>query len=291
MKAIDKLVRAIREVGNPSVMGLDMRLSYLPEGHERAHASPAEAVLRFNESLIDACAGVLPAVKLQAACYEVLGTEGIECMRDTARYAHDHGYEVIIDAKRGDIGSTAEAYAAAYLLQDSPFRCDFLTVNPYLGIDGVKPFIDACKTSGGGIFVLVKTSNPSSGDLQDLKVDGDRKLYEVVGAHVAKWGEDVIGEEGWSSVCAVVGATYPQQGSELRRMMPHTFFLVPGYGAQGATAADVRGCFDDAGEGAIVNSSRGIMLAYRKEGTSDFASAARREAVRMRDELRAVLKR
>ena len=198
---------------------------------------------------------------------------------------------VIADCKRNDIGATAGAYANAYLGEtplgeghDAAFPVDFVTVNAYLGIDGVKPFLEAGKVRGGGIFALVKTSNPSGGQLQDLKI-GDRTVYEVMGDLVSEWGEDSIGKYGYSSVGAVVGATYPEQGAALRKRLPHTFFLVPGYGAQGATGKDLRGCFDANGRGAVVNASRSILTAWKKQPGVDFAQAARNEAIRMRDDI------
>ena len=194
----------------------------------------------------------------------------------------------IADVKRNDIGATAEAYAAAYLAEDAPFPADFVTVNAYLGSDGIVPFLDACRKNGGGIFALVRTSNPSAGEFQDLSIDG-RPLYEHVGEKVARWGEELSGRCGYSAVGAVVGATWPEEGARLRALLPRTFFLVPGYGAQGATAQDLRGCFDAQGKGAVINASRSLLCAHQKRGTEDFVSAAREEALRMRDEIRAVL--
>lgn len=285
--ASDRLIEAIRKKNDPTVMGLDTRYDYLPEPFAREHSSKgkAHAVLEFNLRLIDACADIVPAVKIQAAYYELMGIDGFAVMAQTAKAAHDAGYIVMIDAKRNDIGSTAAAYSAAYLASDAPTPCDFLTVNPYFGIDGIKPFADDCQKTGRGIFALVKTSNQSSGDFQDLVTDDGQPLYMRVADKVAEWGHPLVGEYGYSSVGAVVGATYPKQGAELRERFPHLFFLVPGYGAQGATADDIAGCFDRHGDGAIVNASRSIMTAYKKAGTDDFARAARDEAIRMRDDL------
>lgn len=289
MKKIDELISAIRDKKDPTVMGIDTRYEYIPDSFAKRYQTHAEAVLEFNKKIIEACADVVPAVKIQAACYEMMGIDGMKCMSETIRAAREHGYIVMVDAKRGDIGATSEAYSAAFLADGAPFQADFLTVNPYFGIDGAAPFIKDCESTGRGLFMLVKTSNRSSGEIQDVRMEDGRPLYERVADLVSKWGETTVGDNGYSSVGAVVGATYPEQGARLREMMPHTFFLVPGYGAQGATAHDIAGCFDNEGSGAIVNASRSIMLAYRKAGTEDFAAAAREEAVRMRDSICAAL--
>ena len=292
---IDRLIRSIEEKANPSALGLDTRIEYVPESFAAQHGGGASAVRAFNFALLDALKDIVSCVKIQAACYELMGVDGIQCLADTMAEARRLSYTVILDAKRGDIGSTAEAYSGAYLGPDAPMPADFMTVNPYFGIDGVKPFIDDCGRTGRGIFILVKTSNPSSGEFQDIMTDtgglyGDIALLFVrVGNKVSKWGEALMGQEGYSSVGAVVGATYPEQGAMLRNRMPHTFFLLPGYGAQGATAEALRGCFDSRGRGAVVNASRSIICAHRKAGTDDFVSAARDEAIRMRDELRKVI--
>lgn len=289
MKKIDELISAIRDKKDPTVMGIDTRYEYIPDSFAKRYQTHAEAVLEFNRKIIEACADVVPAVKIQAAYYEMMGIDGMKCMSETIRAAREHGYIVMLDAKRGDIGATSEAYSAAFLADGAPFQADFLTVNPYFGIDGAAPFIKDCESTGRGLFMLVKTSNRSSGEIQDVRMEDGRPLFERVADLVSKWGETTVGDNGYSSVGAVVGATYPEQGTRLREMMPHTFFLVPGYGAQGATAHDIAGCFDDEGCGAIVNASRSIMLAYRKAGTEDFAAAAREEAVRMRDSICAAL--
>lgn len=289
---IDRLIRAIRERSNPSALGLDTRVEYVPEAFARPHieaGGPADAVRAFNFALLDGLRDLIPCVKVQAAYYERMGLPGLSCMYDTVAEARRLGYVVILDAKRGDIGATAAAYSEAYLASDAPLAADFLTVNPYLGSDGVTPFVDDCRTSGRGIFVLVKTSNPSSGEFQDLTAGDGRALFEHVGAKVGEWGTDLIGSEGYSSVGAVVGATYPDQGARLRRRMPHTFFLLPGYGAQGASAEALAGCFDASGGGAVVAASRSLICAHRKAGTDDFVSAARDEALRMRAELNTAL--
>ncbi|HWP79940.1 MAG TPA: orotidine-5'-phosphate decarboxylase [Candidatus Acidoferrum sp.] len=296
--SIDKLIDAIIERNNPTVLGLDPRLSYIPPyiieaAHEKnpePFAAAAAALLAFNRGLIDATCDIVPAVKLQSACYEQFRYEGVKAYHDTVAYAKSRGMYVIGDVKRGDIGSTCECYAAAHIGtvelfgQRLPvFDGDAMTVNPYLGSDGLTPFL----VEGKMIFVLVKTSNPSSGELQDKEMEG-RPLYRAVADLVMALGAGSVGKYGYSEVGAVVGATYPAQLAELRAAMPQTFFLVPGYGAQGGGAADVEAAFDKNGFGAIVNSSRGIMAAWQKEGApeKDYAAAARREALRMRNDLR-----
>jgi orotidine-5'-phosphate decarboxylase len=291
---IDSLIRAIRDKKNPSALGLDTRPEFIPENFARPfieRGGPAEAVYAFNAALLRALADIVPCVKVQAAYYEALGPSGMECMRRTMLEARSLGYVVIADAKRGDIGSTAEAYSSAFLREDSPFPADFLTVNPYFGTDGVAPFLADCEKFGGGLFVLVKTSNPSGKEFQDMETGDGRPLYERVASRVAEWGAGLIGEEGYSSVGAVVGATYPEQGASLRAAMPHTFFLLPGYGAQGASADGLAGCFDSSGGGAVVAASRSIIRAHWKAGTDDFEGAARAEAERMRDDLARALAR
>ncbi|MDR1509741.1 MAG: orotidine-5'-phosphate decarboxylase [Synergistaceae bacterium] len=287
---IDRLIRRIRETGNPSALGLDTKISYVPEALARAHTEPADAIYAFNAALLEALSDIIPCVKVQAAYYEALGTAGVECFRRTIERAKALGCAVIADAKRGDIGSTAEAYSAAYLRDDAPFPADFLTVNPYFGTDGMSPFIADCAASGKGIFALAKTSNPSGTEFQDVILHDGRPMYELVAEKIAEWGEGLIGQEGFSSVGAVVGATYPRQGAALRRKMPRTFFLLPGYGAQGASAEHLAACFDERGEGAVVAASRSMICAHIKRGTDDFAGAAREEAIRMREEIRNALR-
>lgn len=292
---IDVLIDKIKEMNNPTVAGLDPKLDYVPEEmktaafreHGETFAGAAQAILCFNRTLIDALCDIVPAVKPQSAYYEMYGVEGIKCLKETIDYARKQGMYVILDAKRGDIGATSEAYARAYLgetglgsREEAAFDADCLTVNPYLGTDGVKPFADQCAAHKKGIFVLVKTSNQSSGELQDLK-SGGRFIYEHMADLVKEWGADLIGTHGYSSVGAVVGATYPEQAEALRAQMPHTYFLVPGYGAQGGKAADVAKSFNRDGLGAIVNASRSIMCAYQKHGGT-LGGAARQEAIRMR---------
>lgn len=299
--SFDPLIARIRATKNPTVVGLDPQFSYLPEFLREQYRSSSEdpleaaanAVLAFNKILIDALCDIVPAVKPQCAYYELYGPAGMRTLKSTIDYAREKGMYVIIDGKRNDIGSTMQAYAAAHLGVNevygqklAPFDGDALTVNGYLGTDGIQPLLADCKTRDKGIFVLVKTSNPSSGELQDRLIDG-QPVYEIMGAYCEQWGVDTIGKEGYSAVGAVVGATYPEQLAQLRTLLPHTFFLVPGYGAQGGGAADVAGAFDARGLGAIVNSSRGIICAYQKENCppEDFAAAARREAIRMRDDI------
>ena len=292
---IDRLIRRIRETGNPSALGLDTKIEYVPEAmiidYVDEDARTIGAVCTFNFALLEALSDIIPCVKVQAAYYEALGTAGTECFISTVERAKALGYVVIADAKRGDIGSTAEAYSAAYLRDDSPFPADFLTVNPYFGTDGMSPFIADCAASGKGIFALAKTSNPSGKEFQDVILRDGRPMYELVAEKLVEWGEGLIGEEGFSSVGAVVGAPYPEQGAALRRKMPRTFFLLPGYGAQGASAEHLAQCFDERGEGAVIAASRSIICAHKKLGTDDFVGAAREEAIRMREEIANVLRR
>ena len=291
---IDMLIKSIRESGSPIAMGLDTRPEYIPGAfisEEIRRDSVCTAIADFNEALLKELCGVVPCVKIQSACYERYGEPGLAVMSQTIKSAREMGYIVIVDAKRGDIGATVKEYSKAYLAKRAPFLADFLTVNPYMGSDSVEPFFDDCQESGSGVFVLVKTSNQSSGEFQDLTISDGRPLYEHVAERVSAWGRDLMGEEGYSSVGAVVGATYPEQGAALRRQMPNTFFLVPGYGAQGATADDVVSCFDDSGSGAVVAASRSLLCACKKEGNSDFAGAAKREALRMKEEINSALQR
>lgn len=294
---IDRLIEAIERTGNPSALGLDPRPDYLPQSlqdtlppeQDRTNEQVAHVLGTFNRALIDALADVVPCVKLQAAWYEMLGVEGMRLFGNTLLYARGKGMVTIADVKRNDIGISAEAYASCYFGEKAPFPADFVTLNAYLGSDGIAPFLAHCERDGNGVFILVRTSNPSAGEIQDLQVDG-RPLYEHMGEKVARWGEALTGGYGYSSVGAVVGATWPEEGKRLRELLPRTFFLVPGYGAQGATAEDLSGCFDSAGRGAVVNASRSLMCAHKKRNTQDFAPAARDEALLMRDEIRAALK-
>lgn len=304
---MDRLIKKIIEKDNPSVAGLDPMLSYIPNFLKESAYSEygktlkgaAEAIWQFNKSLIDALSPIIPAIKPQSAYYEMYGFEGVRVLNKTISYAKEQGLYVITDVKRNDIGSTAEAYAKAYLGETDidgelipAFSSDCVTINAYLGSDGLLPFIKYCNENDKGIFALVKTSNPSSGELQDLTFFDGETLYEKTGSLIEKYGEASIGEYGYSNAGAVVGATYPEQLSKIRERFKNMFFLIPGYGAQGGGADGVVGAFDKNGIGGIVNSSRAIMCAYKNEkcDEKDFATAAIREAVRMRDEINSVIK-
>lgn len=290
---INQLVANIKKTGAPIVVGLDPMLNYIPEQvQKKAFAEygetlegAAEAIWQFNKEIVDKTYDLIPAVKPQIAMYEQFGLPGLAAFKKTVDYCKEKGLVVIGDIKRGDIGSTSAAYAVGHIGKVkvgsktyAPFDEDFVTVNPYLGSDGVNPFLDVCKEEKKGIFVLVKTSNPSSGEFQDQKIDG-RPLYELVGEKVAAWGSEVMGDE-YSYVGAVVGATYPEMGKVLRKVMPKAYILVPGYGAQGGKGKDLVHFFNEDGLGAIVNSSRGIIAAYKQEqyakfGTENFGDASR----------------
>ena len=305
---INKLISNIRKTNAPIVVGLDPMLNYIPEHiQKKAFAEfgetlegAAEAIWQYNKGIVDATCDLIPAVKPQIAMYEQFGVEGMKAFKKTCDYAKSKGLVIIGDIKRGDIGSTSEAYAIGHVGTVkigehiySPFTEDFVTVNPYLGSDGVKPFLKVCKDTDKGVFILVKTSNPSSGEFQDRLIDG-KPLYELVGAMVNEWGKDTIGESGYSSVGAVVGATYPEMGKVLRKIMPKSFILVPGYGAQGGKAADLVHYFNEDGLGAIVNSSRGIIAAYKQEkyasfGEANYADASRQAVVDMIEDINSVL--
>lgn len=289
---IDRLCEAIKQTQCPVCVGLDTELSHLTEEYrpkQETNAAISESVFRYNCDIIDAIKGVAPSVKVQAAYYEQYGAEGMRCFLDTMAVAKGAGLVVIADVKRNDIGSTASAYANAYLKNSA---ADFITVNAYLGSDGIAPFVEACIQTGKGIFVLVKTSNPSGGELQDLDVGG-KKIYELVAEKVAEWGKPLIGQHGYSSVGAVVGATYPAEAAALRASLPNTFFLVPGYGAQGAGADDIAVNFDNRGLGAVVNSSRGILLAWKKEAYTGMSApqAARQAVLDMKKDILSALQR
>ena len=290
---INQLVAIIKKTGAPIVVGLDPMLNYIPEQvQQKAFAEygetlegAAEAIWQFNKEIVDKTYDLIPAVKPQIAMYEQFGLPGLAAFKKTVDYCKEKGLVVIGDIKRGDIGSTSAAYAVGHIGKVkvgsktyAPFDEDFVTVNPYLGSDGVNPFLDVCKEEKKGIFVLVKTSNPSSGEFQDQKIDG-RPLYELVGEKVAAWGSEVMGDER-SYVGAVVGATYPGMGKVLRKVMPKAYILVPGYGAQGGKGKDLVHFFNEDGLGAIVNSSRGIIAAYKQEqyakfGAENFGDASR----------------
>ena len=300
---INKLVSKIQKLNAPVVVGLDPMLDYVPEFiRKKAYAEygetlkgAAEAIFEYNKGIIDATYDLIPAVKPQIAMYEQFGIEGLHAFKKTVDYAKSKALVVIGDIKRGDIGSTSSAYAVGHLggvkvgnTLCRAFDEDFITVNPYLGSDGVNPFIDVCREEGKGIFVLVKTSNPSSGEFQD-KLTDSRPLYELVGEQVAKWGETHMGES-YSYVGAVVGATYKKKKKILRKLMPKTYILVPGYGAQGGKAADLAPYFNEDGLGAIVNSSRGIIAAYKQEkykeyGEKNYADASRAAVIDMIEDI------
>ena len=300
--SFDVLQEKIREKKNPTVAGLDARIEYVPE-YIRKEAfekygvglkGAVEAIWQFNVGLIDALCDIVPAVKPQSAYYENLGWQGMEMLERTIRYAKEKGLFVIADIKRGDIGSTATAYAEGWLsgapIEGQVFKsfdADCVTLNGYMGSDSIKPFLEAAKGEDKCAFVLVKTSNPGSGELQDVKAADGRTIYEVMGELNEQIAAGTEGKYGFTMAGAVTGATYPQQIQDLRSRLPHTFFLVPGYGAQGGTAADVKYAFNEKGHGAIVNSSRGIMCAWKKTGGDghDFKEAARNAAIAMRDDL------
>ena len=303
--SFDRLIKKIIETNNPTVVGLDPLIDYVPEfirnecfmKDGQTLEAAAKAVFRFNKAIIDEIYDVVPAIKPQAAYYEMLGWRGVKVLEKTIRYAQGKGMFVMTDGKRNDIGATMTAYATAHLGSTAiggnlieAFGADALTVNGYLGTDGIAPLLEICEKKDKGIFVLVKTSNKSSGELQDQKIDGT-PVYAVMGDICENWGSEQLGEYGYSSVGAVVGATYPEQLTELRQRLPHTFFLVPGYGAQGGGAEGLKGAFDANGLGAVINSSRAVMCAYKKEGCDEreFAKAARREVLRMRDDINSVI--
>ncbi len=296
--SVNTLVQKIREKNNPTVAGLDARLEYIPSRitdryigeYGQTLRAAAASMLEFNKGLIDALCDIVPAIKPQAAYYELLGPDGAAVLRDTIAYAHEKGMYVIADIKRNDIGATATAYAQAYLGRSEVcgvslpvYDSDSCTVNAYLGTDGIHPFLEECKNREKSIYILVKTSNKSSGEFQN-RLMGDQPLYVRMAEKVAEWGEDLMTECGYSQVGAVVGATYPEEQRIIRQIIPHSYFLVPGYGAQGAAAKDIANAFNDDGLGAIVNSSRGIMCAWKKCDL-DYQEAARREAIRMRDDI------
>ncbi len=303
---INVLVNRIKKMEAPIVVGLDPMLDYVPEYlqqnaiRERGETleAAAEAVWQYNKGIVDAICDIVPAVKPQIAMYEQFGIPGLEVFKKTVDYCKEKGLVVIGDVKRGDIGSTSAAYAAGHIgkvkvgsKKLAAFDEDFITVNPYFGVDGIKPFVEVCKEEKKGLFILVKTSNPSSGEFQDQKIDG-KPLYELVGEQVVKWGEECMGDA-YSYVGAVVGATYPEMGRIMRKVMPKTYILVPGYGAQGGTAKDLLPYFNEDGLGAIVNSSRGIIAAYKqpayeKFGETGFAEAARQAVLNMKEDINSI---
>lgn len=305
--SFDRLIEKIVEKQNPTVAGLDPKMVFIPDyikeesfkKYGKTLEGAADAILTYNKGLIDELCDIVPAVKPQAAYYEMYGWQGVKALVETIAYAKEKGMFVITDGKRNDIGTTMEAYATAHLgttdidgAKEDAFSGDALTVNGYLGTDGIAPLLGICKDKDKGIFVLVKTSNPSSGELQNLELEGGETVYQKMGSMCEEWGQELPGKYGYSGVGAVVGATYPEMLTELRQSLSNTFFLVPGYGAQGGGAKDCQGAFDENGIGAVVNSSRGIMCAWQKEeglDPKDYAKAARREAIRMRDDLKSVI--
>jgi len=308
MNIMDNLIERIKETNNPTVIGIDPKYDMVPDcikcKYDQTLEGMAKACTEFNKQLIDATYDIIPAVKLQLAYFEKLGIAGIQSFKETIKYAKEKGMITMADAKRGDIGSTCSAYSSAYLGkvetingEEAIYDADFITLNPYMGTDSVMPFIEDCKKYNKGAFIIVKTSNKSSGELQDLRLENGRTVYEEVAMLVEKWGEDLRGEYGYSSISAVVGATYPEQLKELREEAKHTFFLIPGYGAQGGKAEDISFGFDKNGIGGIINATRSLMGAYKLDrwkdtyGDADFKEATRAEAIRMRDELNSFIEK
>jgi orotidine-5'-phosphate decarboxylase len=307
---IDRLISNIKRTNNPTVVGLDPKLEYIPDAimkksfkeYGTGFAGVSDGILTFNKKLIDGLYDIVPAIKPQLAYYEMYGVEGIRAFSATCSYAKSKGLIVIADGKRNDIGTTAQAYSSAYLgevntgkKRESVFDIDALTVNAYLGYDGIEPFIDNCKKYGKGIFILVKTSNKSSVQIQDIIAQDGKHICEKMAELVDEWGRSIVGESGYSSIGAVVGATWPEQARALRKIMKKAYILVPGYGVQGGTASDAAKSFNSDGLGAIINASRSIMCAWKSEKLSrkydinSFDIAAREEAVRMRDEINKAL--
>ncbi len=294
---IDKLIKKIIAMQNPTCVGLDTSFNYLPEEMRegvKTFSGVAKAIKEFNKNIIDCVCDIVPAVKVQIAYYEAYGVEGLKAFDYTLKYAKKKGLTVIADCKRNDIGSTASCYSAAYLGKTdvggsllNAYKCDMLTVNGYLGTDGIKPFVEDIKKYNKSIFVLVKTSNPSSGELQNLRLENGQTVYEKMGGLVGSWGEGTKGRYGYTEVGAVVGATHPEEAEILRKQMPATFFLIPGYGAQGGSAQMLKVCFDKRGLGGIVNSSRGIICAYKNEkyAGKNYAEAARLACIDMQRDL------
>ena len=306
MKTIDRLIEKIKQTNNPTVIGIDTRYDMVPDCVKNKYSKDIDgmckAMLEYCKALIDATYDIIPAVKLQSAYFEMYGVEGIKLYKELIDYSREKEMIVMADVKRGDIGSTSAGYSKAYLgkniineKEEGIFDVDFATVNPYMGSDCVNPFVEDCKKYEKGIFVLVKTSNKSSGELQDLKLEDGKTVYEKVAELVNSWGKDLVGEYGYSSISAVVGATYPKQLKELRALMPNAYFLIPGYGAQGGKAEDIALGFDKNGLGGIVNATRSLMCAYKSDmwkdkfGEEEYFKATRAEAIRMRDELNSAI--
>ncbi len=294
----DRLIDGIIAMQNPTCVGLDTLFDYLPDEMKAGVTTfdeVAERVVEFNKKIIDSTYDIVPSVKVQIAYYEMYGVAGMKAYEETLKYAKDKGLVVIADAKRNDIGSTAACYAKTFLGQTqvndkaySAFPSDYVTVNGYLGTDGIAPFVEECQKHDKGIFVLVKTSNPSGAEIQNMVLDNGTPMYEYVGGLVEKWGESTLGKYGYSAVGAVVGATHPAEAARLRQVLPHTFFLIPGYGAQGGNAEMLKSCFGKDGLGGVVNNSRGILCAYKKQGGTYF-EAARNACIAMQKDLLSVI--
>ncbi len=298
---VDKLIEKIIALQNPTCVGLDTDFNYLPDDMKagvKDFDGAAKRITEFNKNIIDKVCDIVPSVKVQIAYYEMYGESGVKAFNDTVNYAKNKGLIVIADCKRNDIGSTASCYAKAYLGETevggnkiNAFNADMLTVNGYLGTDGIEPFIKEIKAHDKSIFVLVKTSNPSSGELQNLKLESGEYVYEHMGKLVEKWGADTVGKYGYSEVGAVVGATHPEEAENLRKLLKSTFFLIPGYGAQGGSAQMLKVCFDKHGLGGVVNSSRGIICAYKNAAYAgkNYAEAARAACIDMQKDLSGVI--
>ena len=296
----DQLIEQIIQMQNPTCVGLDTLFDYLPENMKegaKTFDDAAERIFEFNKNLIDTVRDIVPSVKVQIAYYEMYGVAGMKAYEETLKYAAEKGLVVIADAKRNDIGSTASCYAKTFLgetqVNDNTakaFPSDFVTVNGYLGTDGIAPFVEECQKHDKGIFVLVKTSNPSGAEIQNMVLENGVPMYEYMGGLVEKWGESTVGKYGYSAVGAVVGATHPTEAARLREVLPHTFFLIPGYGAQGGNAEMLKSCFGKNGLGGVVNNSRGILCAYKKNGGT-YYEAARAATKAMQQDLSAVIGR
>ncbi len=294
----DRLIEGIIDMQNPTCVGLDTSFDYLPDSMKsgaKTFEAVAERVFEFNKKIIDSVYDVVPSVKVQIAYYEMYGVSGMKAYEETLKYAAEKGLAVIADAKRNDIGSTAACYAKTFLGETSvndrtlrAFPADYVTVNGYLGTDGIAPFVEDCEKHDKGIFVLVKTSNPSGAEIQNMVLQNGTPMYEYMGGLVEEWGKSTIGEYGYSAVGAVVGATHPTEAARLREVLPHTFFLIPGYGAQGGNAEMLKSCFGVNGLGGVVNNSRGILCAYKKLGGT-YYEAARKAAVAMQADLSSVI--
>lgn len=294
----DRLIQKIVEMQNPTCVGLDTSFDYLPDemrAGAKSFEDVAERVVEFNKKIVDSVRDIVPSVKVQIAYYETYGAAGLKAFEETLKYAAEKDLVVIADAKRNDIGSTAACYAKAFLgetlvegVKKQAFPSDYVTVNGYLGTDGIAPFVEECEKRDKGIFVLVKTSNPSGAEIQNLILENGKPMYEHMGDLVEKWGESTIGKYGYSAVGAVVGATHPTEAARLRETMPHTFFLIPGYGAQGGNAQMLRSCFKADGLGGVVNNSRGILCAYKKNGGT-YYEAARAACIAMQKDLSDVI--